>query len=106
LNLTIEDIDLLVDAMKCWEERFANTEVLTSILATVVLNEGQREQFMAEKKKQQLQQEQKARADKDRSITVQAKLIALKDSLLWAWVPAFIMPVIGFLAVVWVGWDD
>lgn len=84
MDLTLEDIEVLLEALPHWENQHITGMVMSKVI-DAVLSKNMNETERAESKKnfdQETAQAEKAKAVRhERSVLIQAKLIMLKDRL-------------------------
>lgn len=81
-KLTIEDIDVLYDALEHWVNQHIVGDLMGMILSGIIKDADERQKFMDNEKKKREEEEPKVRGRKDRKAILQAKLLKLKDSII------------------------
>lgn len=80
MELTIEELDILIEAMDAWESRDSSSELMKSLMtAMIVKDEEQRAKMLQEQEEEQEQAALEKRKEKEISILIKAKLIGMKD---------------------------
>jgi len=82
-NLTLTDIDILIEALTTWETKDWGSDVLMDLVGSMIFPKGSKGE--AEEKQRQEEMKVKSAIDKkgrqEASILLKAKLIQLKGSL-------------------------
>ena len=82
MELTIKEIDILIDALDAWESRNVAENLFADLLTHIVIPEGQerddaKRKLRDDREKEELQKKN----EKEKSILIKAKLIQMKDKI-------------------------
>ena len=82
MELTRQDMDLLIEAVECWEKKDVEGSVVGSLLGAMFCRtEEDKEHYKREQEKQKAERDRSSRTTKERSILLRSKLIAMRDSV-------------------------
>jgi hypothetical protein len=82
MDLTMSDLDLLLEAVEIWEKESEQREFMGDMMAVALArDEAQWERLQAKRDEVALAREQENRRRKERGVLLRAKLITLRDRL-------------------------
>lgn len=82
MDLTIDDINILIEAMDAWESRGSTGHLMGDLVGMMIANTPeQKEQAKAERAEERIKREASSLHDKEISVLLKAKLIQMKDGL-------------------------
>jgi hypothetical protein len=80
--LTVDDINLLMEAVNAWEQKDTKDLMVTSVLSMMLCkNEQQAKSMLEEHKLEQKKLDESKQIRQERAILIKAKLIQLRDKL-------------------------
>ena len=83
MELKIEELDILIDAMTAWESRDSFGQLMGGLMgAMLAKDDEQREERHAQFEKTMEEKADQQRREKETSIIIKAKLIQMKDKLI------------------------
>lgn len=83
-ELTVQDLEVLVEAMTAWEEKDFAGEMLGDLFGAIMsdkLTEEGKKKLEEEKKEKNILREKQKKVRKEQSIMIKAKLLSLKTKL-------------------------
>ena len=81
MDLTIEELDILIEAMSAWEHRDSGGDLMKSLLTTMIAKDDeQRERMLQDQEEERNQKELEKQKEKETSILIKTKLIHMKDT--------------------------
>lgn len=82
MELTRQDLDVLIEAVEAWESKDLAGDMMESMLTSMMCKSEQDvEKHKSEFEKRQEKRESARRVRKERSVVLRAKLIGLRDSM-------------------------
>jgi hypothetical protein len=82
MELTKQDLDVLIEAVESWESKDAAGEMAAEIMTAMISRSKEDYDLMQSKRSvEKASRERERRTRKDRSIVLRAKLIQIRDSI-------------------------
>lgn len=83
MELTKQDLDVMVEAVEAWEREPSSTSLLGDVMGAMFCrNEEEREAALREREKAKRERDESMRVRKERSVLLRAKLIQMRDSMI------------------------
>ena len=82
MELTIREIDILIEAMGAWESREAAGDLMRGLVIGMISKDDEdRKKLFHEQEEEKNQRELEKQKEREISILIKAKLIRLKDTI-------------------------
>ena len=85
MNLNIEDVDLLIEAMDTWVGRSLAGDMMTDMLSSLI--EKDQDKLKQRQELNKLRREEQRKSDAEKATLLKAKLIELKHQILKTGLP-------------------
>ena len=82
MELDLNDIETLIDAVSAWQSKDSMTNMMTTMLTAAFVPEDKKAEFKAKDDAEKEEREAKARVTGERAVLLKAKLIGMKDKII------------------------